>query len=98
MTVRESQAHLHGLYCVEVVSPDLISRVFDAVLEEIRDWQNRPLGGIYAPAVTAEAGEIARLVETRHPALVLLDTGTARHRRHRADADPAGARRPAGDL
>ena len=28
------------------VSPDLISRVFDAVLEEVRDWQNRPLDGI----------------------------------------------------
>ena len=47
--------------------------MFDAVLEEVRDWQNRPLSGIYAPAVTAEASEIARLVETRRPALVLLD-------------------------
>ena len=55
------------------VSPDLISRVFDAVFEEVRDWQNRPLGGPYAPAVTAEAREIARLVETKRPALVLLD-------------------------
>ena len=29
------------------VSPDLISRVTDAVLEEVRDWQNRPLDPVY---------------------------------------------------
>ena len=38
MTVREIQGHLQDLYGVEV-SPDLISRVTDAVLEEIREWQ-----------------------------------------------------------
>ncbi len=53
MTVREIQAHLHELYRVEV-SPDLISRVTDAVLEEVRDWQNRPLGGVY-PVVFFDA-------------------------------------------
>ena len=36
MTVREIQGHLQDLYGVEV-SPDLISRVTDAVLEEIRE-------------------------------------------------------------
>ena len=46
MTVREIQAHLQELYGV-AVSPDLISRVTDAVLEEIREWQNRPLDGVY---------------------------------------------------
>ena len=34
------------LYGVEV-SPDLISRVTDAVLEEVREWQNRPLDPVY---------------------------------------------------
>ena len=34
------------LYGVEV-SPDLISRVTDAVLDEVRDWQNRPLDPVY---------------------------------------------------
>src|SRR5271170_1192416 len=29
------------------VSPDLISRVTDAVLEEVREWQNRPLDPLY---------------------------------------------------
>jgi putative transposase len=42
LSVREIQGHLQELYEVEV-SPDLISRVTDAVLEEVREWQNRPL-------------------------------------------------------
>jgi putative transposase len=53
MTVREIQGHLFELYRVEV-SPDLISRVTDAVLEEVRDWQNRPLDPVY-PAVFFDA-------------------------------------------
>src|SRR5512135_3234778 len=40
MTVREIQGHLAELYGVDV-SPDLISRVTDAVLDEVREWQNR---------------------------------------------------------
>jgi putative transposase len=47
MTVREIQGHLKELYGVEV-SPDLVSRVTDAVLEEVREWQNRPLDPVYA--------------------------------------------------
>ena len=46
LSVREIQAHLQELYGVEV-SPDLISRVTDAVLEEVREWQNRPLDPLY---------------------------------------------------
>ncbi|WP_438270276.1 IS256 family transposase [Rhizobium mongolense] len=42
MTVREIQGHLAELYGIEV-SPDLISGVTDAVLEEVTEWQNRPL-------------------------------------------------------
>ena len=53
MTVREIQGHLFELYRVEV-SPDLISRVTDAVLEEVRDWQNRPLDPVY-PVVFFDA-------------------------------------------
>ena len=40
MTVREIQGHLRELYAVNV-SPDLISRVTDAVLDEVREWQKR---------------------------------------------------------
>lgn len=46
MTVREIQGHLAELYGAQV-SPDLISRVTDAVLEEVREWQNRPLEAVY---------------------------------------------------
>jgi transposase-like protein len=47
MTVRDIQAHLADIYGVEV-SPDLISKVTDAVAGEITEWQNRPLGSCWA--------------------------------------------------
>src|SRR5712671_1834527 len=47
MTVREIQGHLRELYGMEV-SPDLISVVTDAVLEQVAEWQNRPLDALYA--------------------------------------------------
>src|SRR5215211_9096749 len=47
MSVREIQGHLRDLYGIEV-SPDLVSAVTDAVLEEIAEWQNRPLEALYA--------------------------------------------------
>ena len=53
MTVREIQSHLKELYAVQV-SPDLISRVTDAVMEEVREWQNRPLDALY-PLVIFDA-------------------------------------------
>ena len=53
MTVREIRGHLEELYGV-AVSPDLISRVTDAVLEEVREWQNRPLDPVY-PVVFFDA-------------------------------------------
>jgi putative transposase len=46
MTVREIQGHLAELYAADV-SPDLISRVTDAVLGEVWEWQNRPLDPVY---------------------------------------------------
>ena len=42
MPVREIQSHLHEIYGVDV-SPDLISRVTDEVMDEVRSWQSRPL-------------------------------------------------------
>ena len=53
MTVREIQGHLQELYGVDV-SPDLISRVTDAVLEEVRARQTRPLDPLY-PVVFFDA-------------------------------------------
>src|SRR4029079_18803872 len=46
MTVRDIQGHLREIYNVEV-SPDLISKVTDAVIEELRAWQSRPLEPVY---------------------------------------------------
>jgi hypothetical protein len=42
MTVRDIQGHLADIYDIEV-SADLISKITDAVLEEVKDWQSRPL-------------------------------------------------------
>ncbi|MER9714114.1 transposase [Mesorhizobium sp. M0174] len=46
MSVREIRAHLQELYGIDV-SPDLISAVTDAVLEEVAEWQNRPLDACF---------------------------------------------------
>ena len=46
LSTREIAGHLRELYGIEV-SPDLISAVTDAVLEEIAAWQARPLEAIY---------------------------------------------------
>jgi len=46
MTTREIRSHLEEIYQVEV-SPALISSVTDAVIEEVKVWQNRPLDALY---------------------------------------------------
>jgi putative transposase len=46
MTTREIQGHLQDMYGVEV-SPGLISDVTDAVSDEVKAWQSRPLEPIY---------------------------------------------------
>ena len=46
MTTRDIQAQLHELYGVEV-SPMLISNVTEAVMDEVRQWQARPLEALY---------------------------------------------------
>jgi putative transposase len=53
MTTRDIRAHLREIYDVDV-SPDLISRVTDAVVEELTEWQSRPLDGVY-PVVFIDA-------------------------------------------
>jgi len=47
MTTREIQGHLEEIYQVEV-SPTLISNVTEAVIDEVRAWQARPLDAVYA--------------------------------------------------
>jgi putative transposase len=46
LSVRDIQAHLRDLYGVEV-GHDLISRVTDAVMDDVREWQQRPLEDVY---------------------------------------------------
>jgi putative transposase len=53
MTTRNIQGHLAEMYGVEA-SPGLISEVTDAVLEEVKAWQSRPLEPLY-PIVYLDA-------------------------------------------
>src|SRR3712207_3522355 len=53
MSTREIQGHLRELYGIEV-SPGLASAVTDAVLDEVAEWQNRPLEALY-PLVFLDA-------------------------------------------
>jgi putative transposase len=46
LSTRDIQGQLEELYGVEV-SPTLISNVTDAVLEDVRAWQSRPLPTVY---------------------------------------------------
>lgn len=46
MTTRDIQGHLEEIYGVQV-SPTLVSQVTEAVTDEIRLWQNRPLDEVY---------------------------------------------------
>jgi putative transposase len=46
MTVRDIESHLRGLYGVEI-GRDTISRVTDAVLEDVAAWRSRPLEPVY---------------------------------------------------
>ena len=53
MSTREIQQHIEEIYHVEV-SPALISSVTDAVLDEVKTWQNRQLDPVY-PIVYMDA-------------------------------------------
>ena len=46
LTTRDIQSHLEELYGVDI-SPTLISTITDAVFEEVRTWQSRPLEAVY---------------------------------------------------
>jgi len=60
MSTRDIQAHLEEMYQVEV-SASLISEVTDAVMEDVRAWQSRPLDVVY-PIVYLDA----LVVKMRH--------------------------------
>jgi putative transposase len=65
MTTRDIQGHLEEIYGVGI-SPTLISQVTDAVSEEVKLWQNRPLDEVY-PIVYLDAVRI----KVRHDSRVI---------------------------
>jgi putative transposase len=52
-STRDIEAHLAEIYGVKV-GRDLISRVTDAVMDDVREWQQRPLDDVY-PVVFLDA-------------------------------------------
>ncbi len=63
MSTREIQGHLEEIYKVEV-SPTLISNVTEAVMEEVKSWQSRPLDSVY-PIMYLDA-LVVKIRETGH--------------------------------
>lgn len=53
MSTRDIRRQIRRMYGADV-SAELVSRVTDGVLEELRDWQNRPLDAVY-PIVYIDA-------------------------------------------
>lgn len=53
MSTRDIRRAIKQMYEVDI-SPDLVSRVTDGVLEELKDWQHRPVDAVY-PIVYIDA-------------------------------------------
>jgi len=83
LSTRDIRRELKRMYGVEV-SAELVSKVTDGVLEELRDWQNRPLDAVY-PIVYIDALVVkvrTQGVVTNRPALKAATTFFAQ------EADP----------
>jgi putative transposase len=46
LTTRDIQSHIREIYDVEI-TPDLVSRITDSVMDDVRDWQSRTLDKVY---------------------------------------------------
>jgi len=79
MTVREIQGFLAEQYGTEV-SPEFISSVTDAVMDEVTAWQTRPLETMY-PAVFFDALR----VKIREDGVVRNHSRVRPHKRNRRD-------------
>jgi transposase-like protein len=75
MTTRKIQGHVRDLYGIDV-SPDLISAVTDAVLEEVTAWQNRPL----VRAADAQRQALYPLIFFDAIRIKVRDEGTVRNK------------------
>lgn len=79
MSVRDIRGHLEEFYGLEV-SPDLIRRVTDAVLDEVKEWRSRALDAVY-PIVIFDALRVkirdkdSRIVKNKAVYLALGITG-----------------------
>lgn len=85
MSTREIQGHLEDIYKVEV-SPTLISNVTEAVMEEVKRWQSRPLEVVY-PIVSVRPTPALRipLNSARPVAAATKPTGSVRPPRSPSD-------------
>ena len=63
MTTRQIKQHLEEIYQVEV-SPSLISSVTDAITDEVKAWQSRPLDAVY-PIIYLDA-LVVKVRESSH--------------------------------
>ena len=101
MSVRDIQAHLDELYGT-TISPELISRVTEAVREEITAWQARPLEATYAvvwlDALMIKVPPLSRCVQsvTRAPAAVQSTRAASRGSASALGAAPSAHDGPSG--
>ena len=80
LSTRDIEAHLEEIYGVKV-GRDLISRVTDAVVDDVREWQQRPLDPVY-PVVFLDCAD-AEGPRGRLGAAARLLPRVGRHRRGR---------------
>jgi Transposase, Mutator family len=91
MTTREISKHLEEIYGVEV-GRDTISRVTDAILDDVKEWQSRPLEKLYL-VVWLDA-LVLKIRDQGSVRKARLPRGRGRDRRDQGDArDLAGAQR-----
>jgi putative transposase len=82
MTVRDIGHHLHRTLGVEL-SHDTISKITDAVLEEVKAWQSRPLDPvypiIYIDALVVKVRDGAHVINKAAHLVVGVDTDGIKH-------------------
>ena len=61
MITRDIQAHLQEIYGVEI-SADLLSRVTDTVIHDVKEWRNRSLNEV-CPILYLDAASVKVLSE-----------------------------------
>jgi transposase-like protein len=82
LTTGEVQAHLAEIYGTEA-SRQTISTITDRVLEDLAEWQNRPLDPVY-PVLFIDAINVKTATATRQPADLRGAWGHGRWRARRA--------------